>query len=155
MNQTLMENILKDITKKLSSEERKSDIVKMMNPYFVSCNYEEKSFTLGYEIKNWELNPQNTFHGGMISTAFDNAFGILTSFYAQGKFITTVELGVHFHKSIHEGDKIEVIVKANHIGKTLASFSGEMRVVNRDNILASTATTTFIILEGKKAPELN
>lgn len=147
--QLLMENKIKEIIKLLAGEDRRNDVEKMMQPYFVRCNYEEKSLTIGYDVAEWELNPQGVMHGGMITTAFDNAFGILTHFFAQESFITTVELGVHFHKPVFLGDKIEITVKANHLGRTLAVYTGELRVVNRDMLLADSATTTFIILNGK------
>ncbi len=147
--QLLMENKIKEILNLLAGEDRRNDVEKMMNPYFVRCNYEEKSLTIGYDVAEWELNPQGVMHGGMITTAFDNAFGILTHFFAQESFITTVELGVHFHKPVYLGDKIEITVKSNHLGRTLAGYTGELRCTNRDNILAASATTTFIILNGK------
>ena len=147
--QLLMENKIKEILTLLAGEDRRNDVEKMMNPYFIRCNYEEKSLTIGYDVAEWELNPQGVMHGGMITTAFDNAFGILTHFFAQESFITTVELGVHFHKPVYLGDKIEIAVKANHLGRTLAGYTGELRAVNRDIILAASATTTFIILNGK------
>ena len=106
--QLLMENKIKEIIKLLAGEDRRNDVEKMMQPYFVRCNYEEKSLTIGYDVAEWELNPQGVMHGGMITTAFDNAFGILTHFFAQESFITTVELGVHFHKPVFLGDKIEI-----------------------------------------------
>ena len=126
--QLLMENKIKDILNLLAGENRRNDVEKMMNPYFVRCNYEEKSLTIGYDVAEWELNPQGVMHGGMITTAFDNAFGILTHFFAQESFITTVELGVHFHKPVYLGDKIEITVKSNHLGRTLAGYTGELRL---------------------------
>ena len=48
-----------------------------------------------------------------------------------------------------------VSVKATHIGKTLAGYTGELRIANRDNLLAATASTTFMMLHGKKSELLD
>ena len=41
-----MENKIKEILNLLAGEDRRNDVEKMMNPFFVRCNYEEKSLTI-------------------------------------------------------------------------------------------------------------
>ena len=151
-NQLQMENAIKGVLERIAKSGTKDTVEKMMKPYFLGCNYEEKSLTIGYDIEPWELNPQNVLHGGIITTAFDNVFGTLTHYFAGGNtFVTTVEIGVHFHKPVFLGDKIVVTAKATHIGKTLAGYTGELRIPARDNVLAATADTTFFVMNGKKS----
>ena len=151
-NQQLMEETIKNLIE-LTKEQSKNDglerVEVMMNPQFVKCNYDERTLTLAYDVEKWELNPQNVMHGGIITTAFDNTFGILSHFFSGKQYVTTVELAVHFHKPILLGDRIEITVKASSIGKTILSYTGECVVVNRENLLASTASTTFMVLKYK------
>lgn len=153
--QKYMEEKIKYVMARLAGDSSPDRVEKMMKPYFISCNYEEKTLTVGYDVAQWELNPQGVFHGGLTTTAFDNAFGLLTHFFADETFVTTVEIAVHFHKAIQLGDKLVVNVKATHIGRTLAGYTGELRIANRDNILAATGSTTFMILQGKKSELLD
>ncbi len=148
--QILMEKTIKDVIDKISNSSPYERIEKMMKPRFKSCNFEQKSLTVEYDIASWELNPQGVAHGGIITTIFDNSFGVLTHYFADKAFVTTVELGVHFHKPIFENDKIEVTAKATHIGRTLAGYTGEIRVLNRNMELSATASSTFMILKEKK-----
>lgn len=150
-----MEERIKYVMARLSGKDAPDRIEKIMNPHFISCNYEEKSLTIAYDVVEWELNPQGVFHGGLTTTAFDNAFGLLTHFFADETYVTTVEISTHFHKAIQLGDRMVVSVKATHIGKTLAGYTGELRIANRDNLLAATASTTFMMLHGKKSELLD
>ncbi|MCJ7856146.1 PaaI family thioesterase [Lachnospiraceae bacterium NSJ-143] len=148
-NQLMMEEEIKKIFK-AAQKTQAGKIVGMMKPYFVRCDFDEKSLTVGFDIEEWELNPQNIMHGGMICTAFDNVFGTLTHFFSGESFITTVEISVHYHKPVFVGDKIEITVKPTHAGRTIVGFTGELRVANRQMLLCATSSTTYMKLAGKK-----
>ena len=34
-------------------------IIPMMKPQFENCNYAEKSLTISFGVKEWQLNPEN------------------------------------------------------------------------------------------------
>lgn len=144
--QLLLEKTMKSVIA-LTSSEKGSGIMLMMKPEFVKCSASEKSLTIYYDVEKWELNPQGIMHGGMITTAVDNTYGMLTHFYAGNKFITTVEMSMHFLKPLFEGDRLEITVKANSVGKTIINLSAEGRIKNKENILAVTSSSTYMILK--------
>lgn len=121
-------------------------IIPMMEPKFVACNYAEKSLTISFDIKEWQMNPENILHGGMIITAFDTAFGVLSHYFAKQRMITTVTISTTFLKPVLLHDKLIIKVFANSIGRTLVSLTGEARV-ERNQILSATSNTTFMILD--------
>ena len=43
---------------------RKGSIVQMLTPKLVSSSYARKELVMRYELKEWELNPLGSLHGG-------------------------------------------------------------------------------------------
>lgn len=149
-NQSILEKQKDMETKLLYSLKRNtilnpSGVIPLMKPEFVDCNYEEKTFTLAFQVEEWELNPEMSMHGGLITTAFDTTFGLMTHYFAQNHFVSTVTIAVTFLKPILLHDKLHITVKATSKGRTLVSLTGE-GYLERDNILAATSTATFMIL---------
>lgn len=144
--QMIFEKTMKSVIG-LTASVKGSGIMLMMKPEFVKCSAKEKSLTLYYDVEKWELNPQGIMHGGMLTTAIDNTYGTLTHFYAGNKFITTVELSMHFLKPLREGDRLEITVKANSVGRTIINLSAEGRIKNKDNLLAVTSSATYMIIK--------
>ncbi|MCI1931755.1 MAG: PaaI family thioesterase [Clostridia bacterium] len=143
--QTLLEKTMKSVIS-LTASEKGSGIMLMMKPEYVKCSAKEKSLTIYYDIEKWELNPQGIMHGGMLTTAIDNTYGTLTHYYAGDKFITTIELSMHFLKPLHEGDRLEITVKADHVGKTIINLSAAGKINNKNNVLAVTSSATYMII---------
>lgn len=137
-----MENCINDIIDKNKKNPR---IIQMMAPGFEKCNSIEKTLTLSFSIMKWQLNPGGIMHGGLITTAFDTAFGTLTHFYAKEKAITTVDISTSFLKPIPFEDTLYVTVKINSLGKTIVSLTGEAHLKST-KILAATGASTFMIL---------
>lgn len=121
-------------------------IIPMMEPKFVHCSYAEKSLTISMDVQEWQMNPENILHGGIIVTAFDTAFGVLTHYFAKQRMITTVTISTTFLKPVLLQDQLLIKVYAKSIGRTLVSLTGEARV-KRNDILTATANTTFMILD--------
>lgn len=145
INQAEFEAHLKKAIEVIVSDDR--GIMSLMKPEFVSADAENKTFTISYKVEKWELNPQGVMHGGMITTALDNAFGVLTHSFSNNHFVTTIEMSEHFLKPIFEGDIVLVTVRAVNVGKTIVTLEGECRIKNKDNMLAATAVTTYMILK--------
>ena len=99
-------------------------------------------------MEEWELNPQGSMHGGLLCAAFDNAFGMITHYFAEDNFITTVDLATRFLKPIPMGSELTITVKVRSNGRTLVSLTGEAYV--NQELLAATSSSTFMILRGKK-----
>lgn len=120
-------------------------VIPLLKPQFIGCNYEERTLTIAFDVEEWELNPEMTMHGGLITTAFDTVFGLMSHYFADKHFVTTVSIGVTFLKPILLHDKLIITVKTTSRGRTLISLTAE-GYLERENLLAATATTTFMIL---------
>lgn len=121
-------------------------IIPKMHPEYISCSLQGKWAEFAFKIQDWQLNPGKNLHGGVIATQFDTSFGILVRYFAKQNLVTTVQLAINYLKPILPKDKVHYRVKANSRGKTLVSLTGEA-YLERENILAATATATFMILD--------
>lgn len=123
-------------------------IIGMLNPEFVECDPERRTATLSFDYADWMRNPGRTMHGGLISTAFDSTFGLLTNYYSRGHFITTTNLSISFLEPVFPGDKLYIRVKASRAGRTLVNLTGKAYAEGtHGRRLADTATATFMILK--------
>lgn len=143
-----MENAIRQILDFTKGDEG-SHIIKMLAPEFVSCDVEKREVTIKVHVEQWQLNPQKVMHGGIICTAFDNTFALLTHYYAKDAFITTIDLNTKFLKPIKEHSDLYIKAKACSVGKTLISLTAEA-YLKETNAIAATSTATFMILQGKK-----
>ena len=147
--QTHMEKTIAHFVEKTLAEGG-SGIIRLMEPSFVDCNITNKTLTMRYYVEDWELNPQGSMHGGLIATSFDNTFGLLTHYFAENNFITTVELATRYLKPIPKGCHVLIKAKICSIGRTISSLSGEAYIEETDT-LASVSNSTFMILRNKNS----
>lgn len=117
-----------------------------LKPRFVSCDFENRDACIAFDVLDWELNPGGSLHGGIIITGFDVAFGLTCHYYAKQHMISTVNLTTTFLKPILPGDTVNYHVHITSLGRTLISMTAEARL-SRGNILAATATSTFMKLD--------
>ena len=122
------------------------DIMNMMGPRFIGCSFEEKSIEIEYDIKDWELNPEGTFHGGMIATCFDTVGGMIAGAYSHKRLITTTSLYLDYLKPALFGDKIRFKAKIIAAGKRMVRVQCEARPVST-GVLSCAATVSYMILE--------
>ena len=122
---------------------------KMFKVRFISCDLEEKSMCVEFPVLEWELNPQYTLHGGLVTTFFDTSFGFLVSYFFGKTYICTVDIGTNYIKSAKEGDSIIIKAKINSLGNTISTVYGEARRKS-DNVLIATSTATFMAVKNKK-----
>lgn len=120
-------------------------IIPMMDPHFVSCDYENMSVTLSFHGMEWQLNPEDIIHGGVLVTAMDTAFGALSHYISKLKMVTTVSINTTFLKPVLVGDELLVTAKAISLGRTLVSLTAE-GVLTRTGKRAISSTSTFMIL---------
>lgn len=131
------------------SELKHHGVIPRMDPYFVSCDFEKGTLDMAYPVKEWELNPEDILHGGIISTALDTSMGTLAHYYTHlsAPTVVTVTFNVSFLKPIELTDTFHIISHLESIGRTLASVRAEIRL-ERENILAGIATATFMAVSG-------
>lgn len=131
---------------KLILGNNKKRVENMMAVEFIGFSDDRKSLTLSFPVLEWELNPLGIMHGGIITAAFDNTYGSYTHCIAENKFITTVNISTSFLKPVNLDDSLIITVKANSIGKTIISMTGE-GYLKSSGILAATSSATFMILD--------
>lgn len=131
------------------SEIKHHGVIPRMNPVFVSCDYKKGTLDMAYAVQEWELNPENIIHGGMISTALDSTMGMLSHYYTHltSPTVVTVTMNVSFLKPVLPTDTFHVSCQLESIGRTMSTVSAEVRL-ERDNILACIATASFMAVSG-------
>lgn len=130
-----------------SSRLREGAIAKM-EPAFAACNFQDGESILEYEVQQWQLNPQNMVHGGIIITGFDTSLGMLCHYYAFPHILTTVSLSASFVRPIHLGDTMVFHSKIKSFGRSLVTLDGKAYLKSTGE-LAATSTATFKILHYK------
>lgn len=126
----------------------KVGLVPSLGPRFIECNYEEKSITLEFEVKEWQINPEKILFGGAMVSMLDNAYGFLCHYFAGDRFISTICLNTIFLKPGKLGDTIQVKVKADSYGRTIVNMSGEVYDITQDALIG-TSQTSFMMLDKK------
>ncbi|HIW48389.1 MAG TPA: PaaI family thioesterase [Firmicutes bacterium] len=124
-----------------------SGIMKLMQPELIRCSLKEKEVVIHHHVEDWELNPQGSMHGGLLCAAFDNAYGMISHYFSDNSFITTVDLSTRFLKPIPAGSNLSIRVQARSTGRTLISLTGEAYLDS--GLLVATSSATFMILRGK------
>lgn len=131
-----------------NTKENGPGIDKMFKVKFLSANLEEKSMCVEFPVLEWELNPQFTLHGGVVTAFFDTAFGFLVSYFFGRTYICTVDINTNYIKSAKEGDSIIISAKINSLGNTITTVYGEAKRKS-DNVLIATSTATFMAVKSK------
>ena len=88
------------------SELKHHGVIPQMDPVFVTCDFVKGTIDMAYHAQEWELNPENIMHGGIISTALDTSMGLLAHYYTRlsAPTVVTVTMNVTFLKPVLAGD---------------------------------------------------
>jgi uncharacterized protein (TIGR00369 family) len=119
----------------------KGRINAMMQPRYVSSDPAAHSLTLAYPVLDWELNPFEILHGGIIAAAMDSTMGIL-SYILSGCLAPTVNLNLSFLRPLQPGDELLVTARALHVGRSLIQLTAEASSA-KDGCLCSSASAVF------------
>lgn len=144
LSQEHMEQFFHDAMKP-DSQLKHHGVIPEMDPRFVSCDFEKGILEIAYDVKEWELNPEDVIHGGMISTALDTSMGVLAHYFTHlsSPTVVTVTMNVSFLKPILLGDTFHIKAELDSLGRTLATVKAEVRL-EREDVLACIATATFM-----------
>lgn len=118
---------------------------KLMNPRLTACNEKDQTITLEFPVLEWQLNPYNMMHGGLIATAFDEAFGIFSAYLCNGKSVVSVNISLNYLKPIPMNDSILITAKVTSLGKKLITVLGECHLKS-NGLLTNTALGTIAIV---------
>lgn len=112
-----------------------------------SCDYENQSVTLRFEIEDWMMNPGNILHGGMMSTMLDITMGIGT-LTLSGFYCFTVNMSISFLEPVKSGDVLLITARATRIGQTFVQLVGEAYSEKMGKV-AATSTGVFVLSKEK------
>ncbi|MDD2189866.1 MAG: PaaI family thioesterase [Eubacteriales bacterium] len=111
----------------------------LMEPRLVSCSEKEQTVTLEFPVLEWQLNSNSVMHGGIVSTAFDIAMGILANYL---HISVTGNMAINFTKPIPIGDSLIITSKVTSFGKRLITLSAEGRLKS-SGLIAGSAIATY------------
>ena len=126
-------------------EARTTGITMAMGQEFVSADLETMTCEIRFPIRDWQLNPNGTLHGGMIATAFDNAFGAVTIYSQASQNVYTISALVNYLKPVPYGKTFLVRTKLVSMGKNVATLTGE-GFIEETGELAAVSTATYRIM---------
>jgi uncharacterized protein (TIGR00369 family) len=115
---------------------------------FVDLREDHMGLTISFPYDPRFCNPVGAMQGGMLVTAFDNAFGPLSYFIAQRPTVT-----LHIHTDFMRPftdpeDTALVTVECTAKTRTLLFMSGEL--TDQKGRLMATATTQLLILSDEQ-----
>ena len=148
--QQIMEDFFKDILNSPSYQEDTDSLLYHLSPKLESCSFEKKEVQFKYKIKPWQLNPQRGLHGGMSCAMLDTTMGMLAMYFANGSFVSTINLTVNYLRPIPDETEVITRVKSVSWGRTIVSLEGDIYIPATDTV-ACTSIGTYIVLKGKPA----
>lgn len=117
-------------------------IFERLHPRLRSCSAEERMLCAAFTAEDWMLNPQDTLHGGILSTAADLTMSVLTRYLKRTRGAATVQLSVTFLRPIRRGETFTVRALADHAGRRSVMIRAEIAAEGSDK-LAATASGVF------------
>ncbi len=120
-------------------------LVARMLPQVRKVDYLEGKIWMTYPSEPWMRNPAGGMHGGMIAAIFDNAMCSAVRGVAGIGDSPTVNLQISYIRPVRIGVPVEVEVRVNGCGRTMAYVTAELwQGENRKRVLATAASTVFV-----------
>ena len=114
-----------------------------LEPAFTSCCAENRTLSVSFVAKDWMLNPNNTLHGGILSTATDIVMCVLGRYLVQKRTIVTAQLSINFLCSVQKNDVFTVHATADHVGRRSIMMHAHITTSSSDKTVA-TATAVLM-----------
>jgi len=108
-----------------------------MKAWFVQCNYEENTVTIGFPTQEWQKNERGIVHGGAIAGMFDTALGIVANFTAGENEATTTDMNITFIRPLELGDSCEIKVIIVKAGRSLIRQRAELTCKESGKLIAT------------------
>lgn len=124
---------------------REIGITSAMGQKVVSIDAENLYCEISFPIRDWQVNPYGTCHGGMIATALDNALGGVAKWANLDNVVTTLNMNINYLKAVHNHENLIVKVKCISWGKVVMTLLGEA-YEESTGILTNTVSATYRIL---------
>lgn len=93
-----------------------SEITSMMDPEYLEFDFDEKTMTVRFIAKKWEMNGIGVMHGGMVASMLDHVAGCTACLF-QGFWTPSVDISVKYISQVNVGDELICIGHVIHSGK--------------------------------------
>lgn len=103
-----------------------------------------KNISVAFPVRECQTNPAGTLQGGILSSFFDEAFGVLC-FASLHKPCVTIDITVNFIRPVKPGSVVVIHAVFDARGRKLLQVSG--KAVNGIEKLVATATSNWIVHE--------
>ena len=80
----------------------------MMDMELVTADFHTKSVVLAFPVKDWQMNPAENLHGGIIATALDITMGCISYVSGNAVFTPTIQMAVNYVGGVSSGDTLLV-----------------------------------------------
>lgn len=112
----------------------------LMDYQLLECDPSAGIFLMRCKTAPWMRNIPGTLHGGICATVMDQAMGFVAYCVKPGEGIApTVELNVHYHRSLIPGEDVLVRVEVMSVTKSLMHLSAQAFQASAPDKLCLTA----------------
>lgn len=106
--------------------------------YGMEVEYVDDTCTIGFEVKEFMLNPQGGLHGGVIAFVLDISMGHLL--YRTSGAGATLEMKVQYLTVARAGARLACVARFLRNGKSISALRSELLDANGEMIAYGTST---------------
>ena len=121
----------------------------MLDMKIVKLDQETKKVVLEFPVKDWQLNPFDHLHGGIISTIIDITMSAAAYSFSKASSTPTIQMAINFVKGISKDAVLYVEGYCDHVGTRMAQTRAIVKIKDNDEIVA-TANGSYAINHAKK-----
>ena len=145
----VMENLNKIAAE--NAGEHKERVNGLMAADYVDCDIDNRTVTLEYKVKPWELNRAGFLHGGVICAMLDHTTGATASAFT-GTWCPTVDMNVRFISFGKPGDVLVAPGRIVSPGKRIFHMEASLADKASGRLIA-TCTATYLNAAGQQSKE--
>lgn len=114
-------------------------VIGKLKPSFVSCDFAKGESLLSFPTQNWQKNPHEVIHGGVLSTCFHTALYMLCGYYARPQTLEMAQLSVSFLQPVFMRDIMFFHGKIKSFGESLVYAEAELLLESTGKVAATAA----------------
>lgn len=122
---------------------KEDNICRRIAERFVDFDYDMRTLTLEFDVKDWMVNPRNTLHGGMFAMFADMTTGALSRILYD-MYAPTVSMNINYHRAALAPDTLVVKAYGVHLGRTNAHMRAEVYSKKTGDLLVTTTAIHFV-----------
>ena len=116
----------------------------MMDMELVTADFHTKSVVLAFPVKDWQMNPAENLHGGIIATALDITMGCISYVSGNAVFTPTIQMAVNYVGGVSSGDTLLVEGICDHARSRMSQTRAIARSKKSGKVVA-TANGSYIM----------